>query len=438
MGPGVPAPVDLGGPPAECSISRLVVTGGSSLEGKVRVGGAKNSALKLLAAALLAEGHYRLCNVPRITDVELMSEVLRATGCSVRWEAAEPTPELVIDVPAQIEPVAPYELVERFRASIVVLGPLLARCGEARVALPGGDDFGPRPIDMHMRGLSELGARFEMDHGYIQATAPTLVGSRILLEFPSVGATENVLMASVVAEGVTVIDNAAREPEIADLCEMLNRMGASIVGAGSATLTIEGVTELHSVDHTVIPDRIEAATYLAAVGITGGEIIIEGARHDHMAMLCEKLAEMGMRISSDTDGLWVLAPSRLRSVDCPTLPYPGLATDFMPFLVALLSTTEGVGIVTENLFAGRFRYVDELRRMGADIHTDTHHAVVRGVERLSGAQVKAHDIRAGAALVVAGLGAEGATVVSHAEHVARGYEDLAGKLSGLGADVVAE
>jgi len=425
-------------PPTESPISTLVVSGGASLEGRVRVAGAKNSALKLMAASLLAEGSYRLCNVPRITDVALMSDVLRATGCSVHWEAADPAPELIIDVPAQIEPVAPYELVERFRASIVVLGPLLARCGTARVALPGGDDFGPRPIDMHVRGLSELGAVFETVHGYIHASAPTLTGSRVLLEFPSVGATENILMAAVLAEGVTVIDNAAREPEIADLCELLNKMGADVVGSGSSTLTIRGVDEMHAADHTVIPDRIEAATYLAAVGVAGGEITIEGARHDHMAMLCQKLGDMGMRISPDPGGLWVMAPDRLRSVDCPTLPYPGLATDFMPFLVALLATTDGVGIVTENLFAGRFRYVDELRRMGADIRTDTHHAVIRGVERLSGAPVKAHDIRAGAALVVAGLGAEGATVVSDAEHVARGYEDLAGKLSGLGADVVAE
>jgi len=429
---------ELSEPPIESPVSRFVVSGGAPLQGSIRVGGAKNSALKLMAAALLAEGRYRLCNVPRITDVALMSEVLRATGCTVHWEAADPAPELVIDVPSRIEPVAPYELVEKFRASIVVLGPLLARCGEARVALPGGDDFGPRPIDMHMRGLGQLGAEFETVHGYIQGSAPKLKGSRILLEFPSVGATENVLMASVLAEGVTVIDNAAREPEIADLCELLNKMGADITGSGSATLTIAGVSELHSADHCVIPDRIEAATYLAAVGVSGGEITIRGARHEHMAMLCQKLGDMGMRISPDSDGLWALAPQTLRSVDCPTLPYPGLATDFMPFLVAMLSTSSGVGIVTENLFAGRFRYVDELRRMGADITTDTHHAVVRGVERLSGAPVKAHDIRAGAALVVAGLGAEGSTTVTDAHHIARGYEDLAAKLSGIGADVTAD
>ena len=422
-------------PAHESNESRLVVTGGGPLEGTIRVGGAKNSALKLMAATLLAEGTYRLANVPRITDVALMAELLRATGTRVGWDETGDAPVLVIDVPAVIEPVAPYELVEQFRASIVVLGPMLARCGEARVALPGGDDFGPRPIDMHVRGLAELGAEFETRHGYIHATAPTLLGARVLLEFPSVGATENLLMAAVRAKGTTVIDNAAREPEIADLCEMLNKMGARIEGSGSSTLLIDGVEELHSAAHTVIPDRIEAATYLAALGIAGGELTVEGARHDHMAMLCQKLGEMGMRISPDAGGIWALAGRRLRASDCSTLPYPGLATDFKPFLVALLATAEGEGIVTENLFSGRFRYVDELRRMGADIRTDSHHAVVRGVERLSGAPVKAHDIRAGAALVIAGLAADGETVVSEAQHVARGYDDLAAKLRGVGADV---
>ena len=414
---------------------RLVVTGGSSLEGTVRVGGAKNSVLKLMAAALLAEGTYHFTNVPRITDVALMSNLLRATGCDVSWSEGAADPALVIEVPSVIEPVAPYEIVEQFRASIIVLGPMLARCGEARVALPGGDDFGPRPIDMHLHGLAQLGADFETRHGYIHARAPNLIGAKVLLEFPSVGATENLLMAAVRAKGVTTIDNAAREPEIADLCELLKKMGAGIAGSGSSTLVIEGAEELHHADHCVIPDRIEAATYLAALGITGGEITVEGARHDHMVMLCQKLGEMGMRISPDADGIWAFAGHRLRSADCSTLPYPGLATDFKPFLVALLATADGVGIVTENIFSGRFHYVDELRRMGADIRTDSHHAVVRGVERLSGAPVKAHDIRAGAALVIAGLAAEGETVVADAQHVARGYDDLAGKLAGLGADV---
>jgi len=417
------------------SETNLVVVGGARLEGTIRVGGAKNSALKLMAATLLAEGTYRLANVPRITDVALMSDLLRATGAAVHWDESGPEPVLVIDIPVVIEPVAPYELVEQFRASIVVLGPMLARCGEARVALPGGDDFGPRPIDMHVRGLSELGVEFETSHGYIHASAPNLLGARVLLEFPSVGATENLLMAAVRAKGTTMIDNAAREPEIADLCELLNKMGAKIEGSGSSTLLVEGVDELHCADHTVIPDRIEAATYLAALGIAGGEVTVAGAHHAHMAMLCQKLGEMGMRISPDADGIWAFAGRRLRSSDCSTLPYPGLATDFKPFLVALLATAEGVGIVTENLFSGRFRYVDELRRMGADIRTDSHHAVVRGVERLSGAPVKAHDIRAGAALVIAALAADGETVVSEAHHVARGYDDIAAKLRGLGADV---
>ena len=425
-------------PGADPADSRLVVRGGASLEGTVRVGGAKNSALKLMAATLLAEGTYRFSNVPAITDVGLMADLLRVTGCTVGWDKSASPPVLVIDVPAEIEPVAPYEIVEKFRASIVVLGPMLARCGEARVALPGGDDFGPRPIDMHVRGLAELGVEFETIHGYIHARAPHLLGTRVLLEFPSVGATENLVMAAVRAKGTTVIDNAAREPEIADLCQLLNKMGAKIEGSGSSTLSIEGVPDagsLHEAEHTVIPDRIEAATYLTALGIAGGEMTIEGARHDHMAMLCQKLGEMGMRISPDAEGIWAMAPRRLRSADCSTLPYPGLATDYKPFLVALLATADGVGIVTENLFSGRFRYIDELRRMGADIRTDSHHVVVRGVERLSGAPVKAHDIRAGAALVIAGLGADGETVVGDAHHVARGYEDLAGKLSALGADV---
>jgi UDP-N-acetylglucosamine 1-carboxyvinyltransferase len=412
----------------------LIVRGGSSLEGTIRIGGAKNSVLKLMAATLLAAGEYHLHNVPRITDVELMSDLLRATGCSVSRSEGS----LTIRVPAEIEPVAPYEIVEQFRASIVVMGPMLARCGEARVALPGGDDFGPRPIDMHVRGLTELGAEFDTAHGYIHARASNLLGARVLLEFPSVGATENLLMAAVRAKGTTVIDNAAREPEIADLCELLNKMGAQVAGAGSSTITIEGVDSpdaLHSADHTVIGDRIEAATYLAAVGITGGEITVEGARHEQMVMLCQKLGEMGMRISPETNGIWALAPRRLNSADCSTLPYPGLATDFKPFLVSLLATTEGVGIVTENLFSGRFRYVDELRRMGADIRTDSHHAVVRGVPRLSGAPVRSHDIRAGAALVIAGMAAEGETVVADAEHIARGYDDIAAKLNGIGADI---
>lgn len=405
------------------------------LEGTVAVGGAKNSVLKLLAATVLAEGTHRLRNVPAISDVADMGDLLTSMGMTVERIAGH---ELEVRRPATISPEAPYELVERMRASIVVLGPLLARFGEARVAMPGGDDFGPRPIDMHLLALEQLGARFETRHGYIEARSDGLVGAHLVLEFPSVGATENAMMAAVLAKGTTVIDNAAREPEIADLAAFLNRMGAVVLGAGTSTITIEGVDELSPADHEVIPDRVEAATYLAAVGIAGGEITIRGARADHMDLLIAKLGAMGMRISPCSDGLWAMAPSRLSAVDVATLPYPGVATDYKPFLVAVLATADGVGIVTENLFAGRFRYVDELVRMGADIRTEGHHAVVRGQHRLSGAPVRAHDIRAGAALVVAALKADGETVVADAGHIARGYEDLPGRLRSLGADVRGE
>jgi UDP-N-acetylglucosamine 1-carboxyvinyltransferase len=416
-------------------VQRLIVRPSHGLEGVVPISGAKNSVLKLLAATTLAEGEYVLHAVPRILDVDWMGDLLTAMGMTVAWVGPN---DLRVEHRPGLVPVAPYELVERMRASIVVLGPLLARFGRATVALPGGDDFGPRPIDMHLKALEELGATFESAHGNIEAHADRLHGTRLLLEFPSVGATENALMAAVLAKGTTTIDNAAREPEIADLAAFLNRMGARIIGAGSSTIQVEGVEELSSVEHTVIPDRIEAATYLAAVAVAGGEITLAGARPDHMDMLIAKLAEMGMRISPSPDGLWAMAPGRLRSVDVSTLPYPGLATDYKPFLVAVLATAEGVGIVTENLFAGRFRYVDELVRMGADVRTEGHHAVVRGRSWLSGAPVRAHDIRAGAALAVAALRAEGETVIGDAHHIERGYEDFVGKLRAIGADLDAD
>jgi UDP-N-acetylglucosamine 1-carboxyvinyltransferase len=406
------------------------------LSGTVAVGGAKNSALKLMAATLLAEGHYVLRNVPHIADVETMSDVLTSMGVDV--ERTEDH-TLAIHRPADYTPEAPYELVEQMRASIVVLGPLLGGCGRARVAMPGGDDFGSRPIDIHLKGLEAMGAVFEFAHGYIEAKADRLLGARILLEFPSVTATENLLMAAVLAKGTTVIENAAREPEIADLAAFLNRMGGRILGAGSATIEIEGVDELAPVDHDVVPDRVEAATFLAAVALAGGEITIEGARADHMDMPIQKLADMGVRISPTSTGLWVSCRDRLHSIDVSTLPYPGVATDYKPLFVTLLAVADGVGIVTENIYgANRFAYVAELVRMGADIRTEGHHAVVRGVSRLSGAPVKAPDIRAGAALVLAGLAAEGETAVSDAFHVERGYEHFADKLQALGADVTRE
>ena len=389
-----------------------------------------------MAASVLAPGRFTLRNVPRIADVALMAELLDGMGATVTHGSSDLAPDvLTIDVPEVMVPEAPYDLVERMRASIVVLGPLLARFGEARVSVPGGDDFGHRPIDMHLRALEQLGATFTTSHGYIEGRAERLVGARVILEYPSVGATENLLMAAVRAKGTTVIDNAAREPEIADLAAFLNAMGAEVHGAGGSTITVEGVERLHPVTHTVVPDRIEAATYLAAVGMAGGAIQLHGARADHMEMLLEKLGDMGLRVDDGGDVLWATAPDRLRSVDVSTLPYPGVATDYKPLLVALLSVADGVGILTENVFAGRFRYIPELVRMGADIRVEGHHAVVRGVEALSGAPVRAPDIRAGAALVVAGLAADGETVVADAHHVERSYQDLDGNLARLGTDI---
>lgn len=411
--------------------THIEVRGGGPLEGEVRIAGAKNSVLKLMAASLLTVGTTVLTNVPEITDVTDMADLLTAMGLTVRRTGDR----LEIDRPDEIVPEAPYELVERMRASILVLGPLLASEGRARVAVPGGDDFGHRPINLHLQALESLGATITSAHGFIEATAPSLIGAEVILEFPSVGATENVLMAAVLAKGTTVIENAAREPELSDLAALLNRMGARIVGIGTSRLVIEGVDELSPVEHEVIPDRIESATYLAAVGIAGGEITLLGARHDHMDMLITKLGEMGLRISPTSDGIWVMATSRPTSADVSTLPYPGIATDYKPLLVAMLSVADGTGIVTENIFGGRFRYVSELVRMGADIRIEGHHAVVRGREQLSGAPVRAPDIRAGAALVVAALRAEGSTVIADAHHLDRGYEHLEDKLRGLGATI---
>ncbi len=414
------------------------------LSGTVRAGGAKNSVLKLMAACLLAEGRHEFTNVPRITDVDSMADVLRAMGVTVARPGPGPGDRLEVDVPADVVPEAPYELVEKMRASVVVLGPLLARYGRARVSMPGGDDFGHRPINMHIAGLEALGAEFEIAHGYVEGRVttteggrPRLVGGRVTIEYPSHTATDNILMAAVLAKGTTVIENAAREPEVRDLADLLTAMGARIKGAGTPTIEVEGVEALVPARHAVVPDRVVAATFAAAVGLAGGEVVIEDARHEDMEMLLQKLRQTGMHIDLAPDGLFVARdPSRrLAPVDMATLPYPGVATDYKPLVVTLLTVADGVGIVTENLFTGRFRYVDELRRMGADIRTEGHHAVVRGVPRLSGAPVRAPDIRAGAALVLAGRVAEGETIIDDGFHVDRGYEDFAGKLAGLGARV---
>jgi len=415
--------------------ARIKVVPGAPLSGTVNVPGAKNSVLKLMAACLMADGNFVLSNVPDIEDVVTMSELLSSIGLVI--EHRRDTKELHIANNGNLQLFAPYELVERIRASVNVLGPLLGRFGEVRIALPGGDDFGSRPIDMHLRGLTELGAQFEMRHGDIYARAERLHGTNITLDFPSVGATENLLTAAVFAKGSTSIENAAREPEIGDLCNMLVAMGADIEGIGSSTLVVHGVERnaLRAVHHTVVADRVQAATYIAATAITGGEVVVRGAIAGHMEMLLTRFTDMGVVLVEQHDGILVIGPERLKSIDVVTLPYPGIATDYKPLVVAMLSVADGVGIVTENLYPGRFRYVDELQRLGANIRTDGHHAVVRGELKLSGAPVRAPDIRAGAALVVAGLVAEGETIISDVHHIDRGYDDLVGRLCTLGANI---
>jgi UDP-N-acetylglucosamine 1-carboxyvinyltransferase len=412
-------------------MDRLVVTGGARLAGSVRISGAKNSALKVMAASVLAPGRSRLRNVPRIIDCSIMGEVLEHLGASVAWEDGG----VSVDATQLSSVEAPYELVRRMRASIVVLGPLLARTGEARVAMPGGDNIGSRPIDLHLEGLRRMGASIESEHGFLVAAAGGLTGASITLDYPSVGATENLMMAAVAADGRTVIDNAAREPEIADLARFLGSMGAAIRGAGSATIVIEGGERLSPAEHTVIPDRIEAGTWAAAAVATKGDVRLIGARADHLELFLEKLGEAGAEVSVDDDGVWVTQRERPRAVDFVTLPYPGLATDFQPILLAMLATASGTSIATENVFEGRFTYVDELRRMAADIRTEGHHAVIRGVEQLSAAPVRALDIRAGAAMVIAALTADGVSEITDIQHVDRGYEDFDAKLGALGAEV---
>jgi UDP-N-acetylglucosamine 1-carboxyvinyltransferase len=413
-------------------VDRLLVTGGRRLSGEVPIAGAKNSALKLMAAALLAEGRTVLHNVPDIADCRTMMEVLERLGVGVeRLDGS-----VSIDATGLLGVETPYDLVRRMRAAILVLGPILARTGRARVALPGGCNIGRRRIDLHIRGLERMGATFSFDHGYLDATAEGgLQGSVVSLDFPSVGATENLLMAGVAARGTTVIENAAREPEIEDLATFLMEMGARVDGVGTPTIEIEGVESFRPVEHTVIPDRIEAGTFAIAACATRGEVLLVGARADHLDLVLSKLDQAGAAVSVEDAGVRVGMDDWARSVDLVTLPYPGFPTDLQPPMMALVAAGEGTSIITENVFESRFMFVDELNRMGADIRTEGHHAVVRGVERLSSAPVRALDLRAGAALVVAALGADGVTEISDVFHVDRGYEDLDGKLAALGAEV---
>ncbi|MGK5114371.1 UDP-N-acetylglucosamine 1-carboxyvinyltransferase [Geodermatophilus sp. CPCC 205506] len=414
------------------------VTGGTALTGRVRVTGAKNSALKLMAAALLASGRTTIDEVPDILDVAIMSEVLRRLGCDVNYERhphGRGGGRVVVDVPEEPATETDYDLVRKMRASISVLGPLVARCGSARVALPGGDAIGSRGLDMHISGLERLGARIESEHGFLVATAPRLTGTSIWLDFPSVGATENLVMAAVLAEGATVIDNAAREPEIADLCAMLAAMGAQIEGAGTSTITVEGVSSLKPVTYTTVPDRIVAGTWAIGAVMTRGDVVIERAVADHLTVALDKLVDAGAHVEPLPDGLRVAMDGRPRCVDVVTLPYPGYPTDLQPMAVALAAVSTGTALITENVFEGRFMFVNELVRLGASVRIDGHHAVVRGRERLSSAPVLATDIRAGAGLVLAGLVSDGVTEVQDVHHVDRGYPDFVEQLRGLGAQI---
>lgn len=432
-----------------CPVESFQVTSAgphaNPLSGTVYVGGAKNSALKLMAAALLAPGRSTIRNVPDILDVTVMGQLLRQLGCLVEIDHpvdADPTQGLTsgvvrIDVPDELGWEAPYALVRRLRASIAVLGPLVARCHRASVALPGGDAIGSRGLDMHMAGLRELGAQVRVEHGQVVAEVPAgLRGAPLWLDFPSVGATENLLMAAVLAEGTSVLDNAAREPEIIDLCEMLVAMGARIDGIGSSTLHIEGVDRLAPVDHVTVSDRIVAGTWAFAPAIAGGTVTIAGGVATHLDLVLDKLVDAGAEITTHDDGFTVSVEKRLRSFDVVTLPFPGFPTDLQPFAMALASVSDGTAMITENVFESRFMFAQELARLGANVHTDGHHAVVRGVPLLSGAPVEAHDIRAGAALVLAGLAGAGVTTVAESHHIDRGYPHFAEVLAGIGADVV--
>jgi UDP-N-acetylglucosamine 1-carboxyvinyltransferase len=412
-------------------LEKFMIEGGRRLEGTVRAGGAKNSCLKLMAAAIMGDGPSRIGNVPDIADVSTMIEVLRYIGHEVSFAEGE----LAIE-PAKIPVLeAPYELVQRMRASVVVLGALLAKYGKAKVAMPGGCNIGSRQIDLHLRGLEEMGAKLGISHGYVEAEAPRLSGAHIYLDFASMGATENLLMAAVLAEGRTVLENAAKEPEVADLAGFLSKMGAQIDGAGTSTIVVDGVESLTGAEHAVIGDRIEAGTFLLAGAVTRGKVKVTGVEPGHLEMVVEKMRETGCDIEEGEGHLSVTVPGSVKGIEISTLPYPGFPTDLQPQMQVLLTTADGISFVTENIFDNRFMVVDELNRLGADIKTKDHHAIVRGVKKLSGAPVTATDLRAGAALVLAGLVAEGVTEVYRVEHIDRGYDGFTEKLSSLGADI---
>lgn len=414
-------------------MERLIVKGGNRLVGTVKTSGAKNAVLPIIAASILGTSPSRLDEIPVLEDVRTICAVLECLGIKV--DASEPH-TLKIDSREITSCEAPYELVRSMRASFLVMGPLLARKGYARISQPGGCAIGTRPIDLHLKGFEALGVKIEQGHGYIEASAPEgMTGANIYLDFPSVGATENIMMAAAMANGTTVLENPAEEPEIVDLANYLNQMGARVRGAGTNVITIEGVSELHGVQHSVIPDRIEAGTYMIAAAMTGGDVIIENVLPEHQKPLIAKLREAGALVEEDIDRIHVVGSGKLKAVDIKTLPYPGFPTDMQAQMMAMLSVAEGRSKITETVFENRFMHVVELNRMGANITTEGRSAVITGPAHLTGCTVRATDLRAGAAMILAGLVAEGATEICDIYHIDRGYEEIAAKLTRLGADI---
>ncbi|PLX83852.1 MAG: UDP-N-acetylglucosamine 1-carboxyvinyltransferase [Desulfuromonas sp.] len=412
-------------------MEKIIIHGGRRLRGEVRVSGAKNAALPLLFATLLAPGVHRVDNVPRLRDIATVEKLLSTLGAGVSWR--DDLFEVEVGELREVE--APYDLVRTMRASVLVLGPLLARLGQARVSLPGGCAIGARPINLHLKGLEAMGARITLDHGYVEARAKRLHGARIYFDIPTVGGTENLMMAASLAKGTTVLENAACEPEIVDLAEALNKMGARVEGAGTETVTIEGVDELRPLRHTVMADRIEAGTFMVAAAITRGDIRVEGADPAHLGAVISKLREAGAEVIEEQGGVRVRGPRRVLPVDIKTIPHPGFPTDMQAQFMALMSLGSGTSIINENVFENRFMHVCELQRMGADISIEGHMATVKGVRGLLGAPVMATDLRASACLILAGLAAENTTEISRVYHLDRGYERIEEKFNSLGAAI---
>lgn len=412
-------------------MEKIIITGGKPLYGNIRVSGAKNAVLPILAASLLTTTQTKLLDVPNLADVGVICSVLKELGAIIETK----NDELIIAVPKLTGTEAPYEYVRKMRASFLVMGPLLARAGRARISLPGGCAIGTRPIDLHLKGFAALGADIRYGSGYIEATAKELAGAKIYLDFPSVGATENIMMAAVLAKGQTTIENAAEEPEIVDLANFLNSMGAKIKGAGTKVIRIDGVETLTGATHAVIPDRIEAGTYLVAAAITKGNVLVENIIVDHLKPVVAKLIEAGVQLTEEESGIRVNCTGRVIGVDIKTLPYPGFPTDMQAQFMALMAVSQGTSIITETVFENRFMHVNELKRMGAKIKIEGRTAIVQGVKTLNGAEVKATDLRAGAAMILAALAAEGETAISNIYHIDRGYEKLLEKLQGIGANI---